>query len=100
MTDTLKIQAADQSIADTLSREGLWQALTPQAFHLPVLLDALHHVIEEQLMITDDSQAVEMAGLAPVLVPGSADNFKITTPADLALAEKVWLNQRNQQKYK
>jgi 2-C-methyl-D-erythritol 4-phosphate cytidylyltransferase len=84
------------TITKTLPRGGLWRALTPQVFHLPVLLNALKKVVEDQLAITDDAQAVEMAGFAPMLVPGNADNFKITTPGDLALAEKVWLNQRDQ----
>lgn len=96
VTDTLKMQADDMTIAKTLPREGLWQALTPQVFRLPVLLNALKKVVEDQLAITDDAQAVEMAGFAPTLVAGNADNFKITTPGDLALAEKVWLNQRDQ----
>jgi 2-C-methyl-D-erythritol 4-phosphate cytidylyltransferase len=46
--------------------------------------------------VTDDAQALELAGYAPKLVEGSADNIKITTPADLRLAEMIWLNQRNQ----
>jgi len=97
VTDTLKLQAASMVIANTLSREGLWRALTPQVFQLQVLLEALKKIIDEQLAITDDAQAVELSGYAPKLVAGSADNFKITTPGDLALAEMVWLNQRDQQ---
>jgi 2-C-methyl-D-erythritol 4-phosphate cytidylyltransferase len=75
----------------------LWRALTPQAFHLQILLEALKKVIDDKLVITDDAQAIEIAGHAPVLVEGSADNFKITTRGDLALAEMVWSNQRDQQ---
>lgn len=96
VADTLKLQADDMSITNTLPREGLWRALTPQVFHLPVLLNALEKVVKNKLTITDDAQAVEMAGFAPILVLGNADNFKITTPGDLALAEHVWLNQRDQ----
>ena len=91
------MQSDDLTISRTFPRNGLWRALTPQVFPLPVLLDALHRVNEDQLSITDDAQAIEMAGLNPMLVPGSIDNIKITTPADLALAERVWLNQRDQQ---
>ena len=97
VTDTLKLQTDGMEVASTLSRERLWRALTPQVFHLQVLLKALKKVIDEQLSITDDAQAIEMAGYAPALVEGSADNFKITSPGDLALAEMVWLNQRDQQ---
>jgi len=97
VTDTLKLQTDSMEIANTLSREGLWRALTPQVFHLQTLLAALNKVIDEKLVITDDAQAIEMMGYAPALVAGSADNFKITTPGDLALAEMVWLNQRDQE---
>ena len=97
VTDTLKLQTDCMEIASTPSREGLWHALTPQVFHLQALLAALEKVIDEKLVITDDAQAIEMMGYAPALVAGSTDNFKITTPGDLALAEMVWLNQRDQE---
>jgi 2-C-methyl-D-erythritol 4-phosphate cytidylyltransferase len=97
VTDTLKLQTDSMEIAGTRSREGLWRALTPQVFHLQALLGALEKVIDEKLVITDDAQAIEMMGYAPALVAGSADNFKITTPGDLALAQMVWLNQRDQE---
>ena len=97
VTDTLKRQTDSMEIASTLSREGLWRALTPQVFHLQVLLGALKKVIDKKLVITDDAQAVEIMGYAPALVAGSGDNFKITTPGDLALAEMVWLNQCDQE---
>ena len=97
VTDTLKLQADGMEVESTLPRKRLWRALTPQVFHFQVLLDALKDVIDGQLTITDDAQAIEMAGYTPALVAGRADNFKITTPGDLALAEMVWLNQRDQQ---
>jgi 2-C-methyl-D-erythritol 4-phosphate cytidylyltransferase len=71
--------------------------LTPQVFHLQALLNAMKQVIDQDLAITDDAQAMEMTGHTPALVTGSTDNFKITTRADLALAEMVWLYQRDQQ---
>jgi 2-C-methyl-D-erythritol 4-phosphate cytidylyltransferase len=97
VTDTLKLQTDDMEIASTLSRDLLWRALTPQVFHLQALLNALKQVIDQNLEITDDAQAIELMGHAPALVAGSADNFKITTRGDLALAEMVWLHQRDQQ---
>ena len=97
VSDTLKKQSDDMEIAATVPRQGLWRALTPQVFHLPVLLNALKRVIDADQAITDDAQAVELAGYSPALVAGSAENFKITRPGDLALAEKIWLDQRNQQ---
>jgi 2-C-methyl-D-erythritol 4-phosphate cytidylyltransferase len=97
VADTLKLQNDSMEIARTMPREGLWRALTPQVFHLQVLLNALRRVIDDDLVVTDDAQAVELAGYSPALVAGNAENFKITTPGDLALAEKFWLNQCNQQ---
>lgn len=97
LNDTLKLQNESMEIARTLPRDGLWRALTPQVFHLQVLLNALRRVIDEDQAVTDDAQAVELAGYSPALVAGSAENIKITTPGDLAFAEKIWLNQCNQQ---
>ncbi len=100
VTDTLKRQNDDMEIESTLSRERLWRALTPQVFHLAPLLNALKHAIDQKLAITDDAQAIELIGYTPALVEGSADNFKITAPGDLWLAENIWLNQRDQQNNK
>jgi 2-C-methyl-D-erythritol 4-phosphate cytidylyltransferase len=96
VADTLKMQNEAMQIASTLSREHLWRALTPQVFHLAPLLNALKRAIDDEVAITDDAQALEMIGYAPTLVSGSADNFKITSPGDLELAEMIWLHQRNQ----
>jgi len=97
VTDTLKLQSDSMEIASTLPREQLWRALTPRVFHLQALLNAMKQVIDRDLAITDDAQAMELMGHSPALVTGSSDNFKITTRADLALAEMVWLYQRDQQ---
>ena len=96
VTDTLKRQGDSMEISATLSRDGLWRALTPQVFHLQPLLNALKQVIDKNLSITDDAEAVELMGHAPRLVAGEGDNLKITAPGDLSLAEKIWLNQRDQ----
>ena len=96
VADTLKLDNYNMEVASTLPRERLWRALTPQVFHLQPLLNALKQVIERNLEVTDDAQALELAGYAPKLVEGNADNIKITTPADLRLAEMIWLNQRDQ----
>jgi 2-C-methyl-D-erythritol 4-phosphate cytidylyltransferase len=94
--DTLKRQNERMEIDSTLPRQGLWRALTPQVFHLAPLLNALKRVIDEGLVVTDDAQAIEMIGYSPALVEGSAENFKITAPGDLQLAEQIWLHQRDQ----
>ena len=97
VTDTLKLENRTGEIGSTLSREGLWRALTPQVFHLQPLLQAYKRVIDEGRRVTDDAEAVELAGYAPRLVPGSAINLKITVPEDLSLAEALWLHQRDEE---
>nr|WP_244182376.1 2-C-methyl-D-erythritol 4-phosphate cytidylyltransferase [Xenorhabdus beddingii] len=74
-------------IAHTVDRNGLWHALTPQLFPLPLLRDCLIKALAEKACITDESSALEYCGYHPVLVNGRADNIKVTQPEDLALAE-------------
>lgn len=97
VTDTLKLENRNGEIGSTLSREGLWRALTPQVFHLQPLLQAHKMVIDEERQVTDDAEAVELSGYAPRLVAGSAINLKITMPEDLSLAEALWLHQRDEE---
>lgn len=85
--DTIKRADGDGQVIATVNRNGLWHALTPQMFRLGVLLSALRQAIDRHLLITDESSAIEAAGLTPRLVEGRADNIKITHPEDLALAE-------------
>ncbi len=90
--DTLKRSDAGHAdgswrIANTESRDGLWRALTPQAFRRDVLQRALETAQADGIVVTDEAMAVERLGLHPALVEGREDNLKVTTPADLALAE-------------
>lgn len=89
LADTLK--RADQGLCsvDTPSREHLWRALTPQMFRLGLLRNALHAARAAGREPTDEAQAMEWAGHSPRLVAGRADNLKVTSPADLALAAAV-----------
>lgn len=84
--DTLK-QASGDRIAATVHREALWRALTPQAFPLATLRDALEACRARGEHVTDEAMAMERAGARPRLVEGREDNIKVTTPADLALVE-------------
>jgi 2-C-methyl-D-erythritol 4-phosphate cytidylyltransferase len=86
VTSTVKRAAAGQLVAETVDRSELRLAQTPQAGRRRELTAAL----ESALDVTDESQALEAAGHAVSLVPDSPWNFKITTPADLRLAELVW----------
>ena len=87
IADTVKRADAQATIEETVSRRGLWRALTPQIFRLGVLREALTAVAAANEDITDDSAAVEHLGARPRVVEGSADNIKITCLSDLALAE-------------
>ena len=73
-------------MASTLPRADKWLAQTPQMFRLGLLQSAL---TQAGAAVTDESSAIEALGLRPLLVPGSAQNFKVTYPADFALAEAV-----------
>ena len=85
--DTMKRQQPDGTVAQSVAREGLWHALTPQLFPWRLLQPALRQALQHKAMITDESSAMEAAGYAPRLVEGSADNIKITRPGDIRLAE-------------
>jgi 2-C-methyl-D-erythritol 4-phosphate cytidylyltransferase len=82
--DTLKRAGDDGGIDGTQPRERLWRALTPQLFRRLQLTRALEAARRDGLAVTDESMAMEQQGLRPLLVEGSDDNFKVTTPADLA----------------
>ena len=91
LADTLK-RADDNApaeVAATLDRSGLWRAATPQMFRFGVLLHALEGALAANRIPTDEAQAVEWAGLKPQLVAGRADNIKVTTADDLALATTI-----------
>ncbi|HET6397631.1 MAG TPA: 2-C-methyl-D-erythritol 4-phosphate cytidylyltransferase, partial [Pseudoxanthomonas sp.] len=85
--DTLKRAGDDGGIDRTEPRERLWRALTPQLFRRLQLTRALHAAAAEGMEVTDEAMALERQGLRPLLVEGREDNFKITTPADLARFE-------------
>lgn len=85
LADTLKQEAGGRVVA-TVSREGKWAAQTPQMFRLGLLRQALARA---GAWVTDESSAIEALGLAPKLVPGEAENFKLTYPGDFALAERL-----------
>jgi len=85
--DTLKRADEQGRAAATEPREALWRALTPQLFRRGSLVRALEAAARGGVRATDESMAMERLGLKPRLVEGRDDNLKITTPADLALAE-------------
>jgi 2-C-methyl-D-erythritol 4-phosphate cytidylyltransferase len=73
-------------VAATVDRRGKWAAQTPQMFRLGLLMPALAGPLDG---ITDEASAIEALGHAPRLVEASMENFKVTYPADFALAERL-----------
>lgn len=71
----------------TISRDALWLAQTPQMFHYRLLSEALAAAAEANAAVTDDASAVEALGLAPRLVEGHPRNLKVTLPSDIRIAE-------------
>jgi 2-C-methyl-D-erythritol 4-phosphate cytidylyltransferase len=89
LPDTLKSEEGGR-VVDTVPREHKWLAQTPQMFRLKMLHDALADVAGSGFAgITDEASAIERRGWKPRLVEGSAQNFKVTYPADFALAEAI-----------
>ncbi len=87
LPDTLKREVGGR-VAATVDRADKWLAQTPQMFRLGALQRALEAAGDA---VTDESSAMEAMGLQPLLVEGSAQNFKVTYPRDFALAEAVLL---------
>lgn len=85
VADTLKCADADQRVAATQSRDGMWQAQTPQMFRYGLL----RKVLEGNSTVTDEAGAIEAVGLQPRLVRADSTNLKVTFPADLRLAEYI-----------
>lgn len=90
LADTLKTER-DGRVASTVDRSDKWLAQTPQMFRIGALIDALQRAGDA---VTDESSAMEAAGLSPRLVNGSAQNFKVTYPEDFALAEVIFERRR------
>ncbi len=89
VADTLK-RASGAHVAQTESRDGLWQAQTPQMFRHGLLQQALN--THSDFVPTDEASAVEALGYAPLLVAADSSNFKVTYPNDLRMA-RLYLEQ-------
>ena len=87
-TDTIKRVEGD-TVVETLARQNLRQALTPQCFRYELLRRAYEQVDITDPSLTDESVLVERLGHRVTVVEGSARNIKITTPRDLLLAEAL-----------
>ena len=89
VSDTLKTATRQSEVTQTVSRESLWYAQTPQLFPVALLQEGLNKAGAKNLECTDDAQAVEYLGLHPRIVAGSSHNLKITSGSDLSLASAI-----------
>lgn len=88
VTDTVKAVDAAGGVKRTVDRQGLYLAQTPQAFE-PALLRRAYQALGPG-SVTDDAAAVEHLGQEVWVVPGDVENFKVTTPADWGMAQRLW----------
>jgi 2-C-methyl-D-erythritol 4-phosphate cytidylyltransferase/2-C-methyl-D-erythritol 2,4-cyclodiphosphate synthase len=84
--DTVKRASPMRIVAETLDRDGLWRAQTPQGFRYRDILAAHRYAIG--LDLPDDAAVAERAGMRVRLEQGFETNFKVTTPEDLREAER------------
>jgi len=92
LADTLKKADAEGRVANTIPREGLWQAQTPQMFKYATLKQALQSFDGTP---TDEAEAIEALGLKPTLVTGELRNLKVTYTQDLAVLSALFsINER------
>jgi 2-C-methyl-D-erythritol 4-phosphate cytidylyltransferase len=91
--DTMKQVVGASEVTRTVPREDLWHAFTPQMFRLGLLRRALRQAVAADQLVTDDASAMELMGLAPLMVEGHSDNIKVTRQDDFALA-RFYLQQQ------
>lgn len=89
VSDTLKRVNVEQTVIETVSRQGLWLAQTPQTFRVEIIRAAHQRARNESIAVTDDATLIETMGGTIQIVPGDARNFKLTSPEDLRVAEAL-----------
>ncbi len=88
LKDTIK-KVRDDFVEKTLDRKDVWQMQTPQCIQFGLFSEAADNAKRKNIMATDDSALVEAVGGKVKIIPCSMENFKVTTPEDLALARKM-----------
>jgi 2-C-methyl-D-erythritol 4-phosphate cytidylyltransferase len=88
-TDTIKKSSPEHFIENTVPRDNIWFAQTPQAFRYEVLKQAFEKASQDGYLATDESQLVERLGMEVKLVRSSKHNIKITTPEDFEMGELI-----------
>jgi 2-C-methyl-D-erythritol 4-phosphate cytidylyltransferase len=84
---TMKLSRRDNMVSETLDRDKLWEAQTPQVFKKELILAAYKKFSKNN--VTDDATLVEKLGKQVEIVPGSYENIKITTVDDLLVANLI-----------
>ncbi len=87
--DTIKVVNANRIVQHTPERHTLWAVQTPQVFRRDIIDNAYHQATLHGWIATDDASLVERAGGQVVMVQGSYENIKVTTPEDLVYIEQL-----------
>jgi 2-C-methyl-D-erythritol 4-phosphate cytidylyltransferase len=87
-TETIKL-VKDGFIEETLPRQKLWQAKTPQVFKYEIIQQAYKIGYKQEFYGTDDASLVERINYKVKIIESDAINIKITTPQDIILAENI-----------
>jgi len=90
VVETIKKTNSNKIINETVSRENIYLAQTPQGFRTSILKKVHEWAFEDGLTVTDDSALLENFGFQVKIVEGSRENIKITTPSDLEFAKMLF----------
>jgi 2-C-methyl-D-erythritol 4-phosphate cytidylyltransferase len=88
-TDTVKICAPDGTVKETVDRNSVWLAATPQVFKTSIYLAGAYMAIRDKIEVTDDCMMAERFGFKVKMVECGSDNIKLTGHSDLAVAEGI-----------
>jgi 2-C-methyl-D-erythritol 4-phosphate cytidylyltransferase len=89
ISDTVKRTNAVGMVKETVDRNNLWQAQTPQIFHASLYTAALIRAEDDGFKVTDDNSLIEHLGYQVRMVECGRENIKITTKEDLPMAEAI-----------
>ncbi|MCV2518512.1 MAG: 2-C-methyl-D-erythritol 4-phosphate cytidylyltransferase [Candidatus Lightella neohaematopini] len=91
--NTIKVVNTNNNIKlanNTLNRSRLWQALTPQIFNFELLKYCFEQILKKNILITDESSALEYFGYKPIIIHGRSDNIKITSKSDITFIKNYF----------
>ncbi len=91
--DTIK-KVLNNKVDETVERSSLWAVQTPQAFRIPLLLEAYEYATRTSFIGTDEASLVEHLGRPVTIVLGDYENIKLTTPEDLTYGESILKNRQ------